>query len=188
MIKNKSDLEYYLAEDAKANDIVAISFYERFLTVFDPNLIWLFIKCLRSYEYYLNTDQRSVFIRIKRKYFLYHYKKLGYKLGFSIPPNVFGSGLRIPHYGTIVVHPFAKVGSKCVIQAGVNIGVNNGGVPTIGDNVYIGPGAKLFGAIVIADDVAIGANAVVTKSFTESNITIAGIPAKIIKHHKANER
>lgn len=75
-----------------------------------------------------------------------------------------------------------------MIQAGVNIGVNNGGVPTIGDNVYIGPGAKLFGAIEIANDVAIGANAVVTKSFTESNITIAGIPAKIIKHQKANER
>jgi serine O-acetyltransferase len=188
MIKNKSDLEYYLAEDAKANDIVTLSSYEQFLTFFDPNLLWTFIKCLRKYEYYLNTNQSNLLIRIKRKYFLYHYKKLGYQLGFSIPPNVFGPGLRIPHYGTIVVHPFVKVGSNCVIQAGVNIGVNNGGVPTIGDNVYIGPGAKLFGSIEIANDTAIGANAVVTKSFTESNITIAGIPAKIIKHQKANER
>lgn len=188
MIKSKLDLEYFLAEDAKANDIISVSFYEQFLKFFDPNLLWSFIRYLRKYEYYLNTDQSGLFIRLKRKYFLYEYKKLGYKLGFSIPPNVFGPGLRIPHYGTIVVHPSAKVGSRCVIQAGVNIGVNNGGVPRIGDNVYIGPGAKLFGAIEIANDVAIGANAVVTKSFLESNITIAGIPAKIIKYQKANER
>jgi serine O-acetyltransferase len=158
------------------------------LSIFDPNFLWSFIRYLRKYEYCLNTNDRGLFIRLKRKYFLYQYKKLSYKLGFSIPPNVFGPGLRIPHYGTIVVHPFAKVGANCVIQAGVNIGVNNGGVPTIGDNVYIGPGAKLFGAIEIANDIAIGANAVVNKSFLESNCTIAGIPAKIIKYHKADER
>ena len=35
MIKNKSDLEYYLAEDAKANDIVRLSSYEQFLTFFE---------------------------------------------------------------------------------------------------------------------------------------------------------
>jgi serine O-acetyltransferase len=188
MLNNKVNLNYYLYEDAKANDIVSISNYERFLTLFNPNLIWLFIKYLRHYEYYLNANKKDIFFRIKRKYYLVKYKKMGYKLGFSIPPNVFGPGLRIPHYGTIVVHPFVKIGANCVIQAGVNIGVNNDGVPTLGDNVYIGPGAKLFGNITIGNNVAIGANTVVTKSFPQSNITIVGVPAKIIKNQKADER
>lgn len=48
--------------------------------------------------------------------------------------------------------------------------------------MYIGPGAKIFGDIFIADNIAIGANAVVNKSFYESNITIAGVPAKKISN------
>ncbi|HEY3363291.1 MAG TPA: hypothetical protein VGK06_16105 [Methanosarcina sp.] len=50
----------------------------------------------------------------------------------------------------------------------------------MGNNVYIGPGAKIFGNIVIADNIAIGANSVVNKSFYERGISIAGIPAKKI--------
>jgi serine O-acetyltransferase len=52
--------------------------------------------------------------------------------------------------------------------------------PQIGNNVYIGPGAKIFGEIVIADNIAIGANSVVNKSFYEKGISIAGVPAKKI--------
>ena len=48
----------------------------------------------------------------------------------------------------------------------------------IGDNVYIGPGAMLFGPIRIADEIAIGANSVVNRSFEEPGITIAGAPAR----------
>ncbi|HMP14590.1 MAG TPA: hypothetical protein PKD70_11975, partial [Saprospiraceae bacterium] len=48
------------------------------------------------------------------------------------------------------------------------------------NNVYIGPGAKIFGAIQIADNVAIGANAVVNKTFGESGVVIGGVPAKVI--------
>ena len=52
--------------------------------------------------------------------------------------------------------------------------------PTIGNNVEIGFGAVIIGKI-IADGIKIGANSVVTKSFLEPNITIAGVPAKKIK-------
>jgi serine O-acetyltransferase len=50
----------------------------------------------------------------------------------------------------------------------------------IGDNCYIGPGAKIFGAIEIGPDVAIGANAVVNKSFPGGGVTLGGIPARVI--------
>ena len=51
-------------------------------------------------------------------------------------------------------------------------------VPKIGNNVFIGPGAVIFGAIEIADGIAIGANSYVDKSFTRKDITIAGGPAR----------
>lgn len=67
----------------------------------------------------------------------------------------------------------------------VNIGASRGknGAPIIGNNVYIGPGAILFGDITIADNVSIGANATVNRSFTESNVVIAGTPAEIVKRN-----
>lgn len=49
--------------------------------------------------------------------------------------------------------------------------------PQIGDNVYIGVGAKIIGKVKVADNVAIGANAVV-KSIVEEGITVAGVLAK----------
>ena len=68
------------------------------------------------------------------------------------------------------------------MHACVNIGASNGEkeAPQFGDNVYIAPGAKIFGNITIASNTAIGANAVVNKSFLEENTIIAGIPAKVI--------
>jgi len=65
----------------------------------------------------------------------------------------------------------------------VNIGTAAGqseAAPTIGDNCYIGPGAKLFGPIEIGSNTAIGANAVVNRSFPDGHLTLGGIPAKQI--------
>lgn len=53
--------------------------------------------------------------------------------------------------------------------------------PIIGDNVYIGPGAILFGNITIADNVTIAANATVNKSCEVQNVVLAGTPAKVVK-------
>jgi len=98
------------------------------------------------------------------------------------PPNVFGSGLYIPHFGSIVVSPGARIGRNCILHANVVIGQHGGESPMIGDNVFIGPGAKIFGSVKIADNVWIGANAVVTKDVGEANAVVAGIPAKIVGH------
>ena len=58
--------------------------------------------------------------------------------------------------------------------------------PVIGDNVYIGPGAKLVGGGYIADDVVIGANAVVVGSIEEKGVTVGGIPAKKISNNNSS--
>lgn len=108
------------------------------------------------------------------------------KLGFTIPVNTFGKGLNIHHYGCIVVNDNARIGENCNIQQGVNIGQNYGSenVPTIGKDVYIGPGAKIFGKVTIADGCVIGANAVVCKDFLEPNKIIIGVPAKQVGDRK----
>lgn len=105
------------------------------------------------------------------------------RLGFSIPINVFGPGVSIPHYGTIVINPNAKIGRNCRIHAGTNIGMHKGGAPIIGDNVYIGPGAILFGEIKVANNVSIGANTIVNTSITEENVIVGGALSSIVKHN-----
>jgi serine O-acetyltransferase len=172
MIQSKSDYKFYLEADKIAlNCTWKDSLF---------NKIWRFEKLLRKYEYYLNC-KKSIIWRPYIFYLQYRYSRLGIKLGFTIPPNVFGPGLSLAHYGTIVISHYAKVGENCRLHVCVNIGTKSKSLnlaPQIGDNVYIGPGAKLFGDIKIADGIAIGANSVVNKSFLEQNITIAGIPAK----------
>lgn len=111
----------------------------------------------------------------------YKFRKISVKLGFSIPLNVFGPGLSLAHRGNIIVNPQTKIGENCRIHVGVNIGAHHDKAPRIGNNVYIGPGAIIFGDIEIADNISIGANATVNKSFTEENVVIAGTPAKIVK-------
>lgn len=104
----------------------------------------------------------------------------GRRLGISIYPGAFGPGLSIAHIGSIVVNGNARIGENCRIHAGVNIGTGGGesDVPTIGNNCYIAPGAKIFGRITIGDNVAIGANAVVNRDFPQGNCTLVGVPAR----------
>ena len=87
-----------------------------------------------------------------------------------------------------MVNPQAKVGINCRIHEGVNIGATNGSdkAPIIGNNVFIATGAKIIGDITIANDVCIGANAVVTKSITEPGTTWGGVPAKKISNNNSH--
>lgn len=139
-----------------------------------------FIKQLRKTEY-INNCCKSFVGKIRK---LMAYRKLQQierLCGYEIPLNVFGPGLSVPHFGTIVVNGSARIGANCRIHVGVNIGTAKdfgSACPKIGDNVYIGPGAKLFGDIVIADGCVIGANAVVCKSCFNFGKKLIGVPAK----------
>ncbi|WP_240619227.1 serine O-acetyltransferase [Chitinophaga costaii] len=103
-------------------------------------------------------------------------------LGFSIPINIFEEGLCIVHYGSIVASRHAKIGKNCTIHSCVNIGGSSDRTAAkIGDNCFIGPGVKIFNTIEIGNNVKMGANAVVNKSFEDGNVVIAGTPAKIVR-------
>lgn len=189
MITCLNDYKSYLIQDR-----IALGYSERMTFVQKvklflwPDKTYQFEKALRKYEYLHNCRKKSLFWLIRYVYAKYRHRKLSLQLGFTIGPNIFGPGLSIPHYGTIVINPNVRVGSNCRLHVGVNIGASGGAekVPTIGDNVYIGPGAILFGDIKIGNNVMIGANSTVTKSFEEDHIVIAGSPAKIIRRNEHN--
>lgn len=110
--------------------------------------------------------------------------RLTYKLGISIPPSTkIGSGFYIGHFGGIVVSGRSVIGKNCNISQGVTLGKanrgRNKGYPTLGDNVYIGPGAKIVGAVKIGNNVAIGANCVVTTDIPNNSVVV-GVPGKVI--------
>ena len=188
MIKTNDELKFYLEQDNIANGRNKLAKPRRYSNS-SKNQIHKFLILLRKVEYY---EKKKSLIKILYFNILkYKFNRLSVKLGFFIMPNVFGHGLAIAHSGPIIVNDLAKIGKNCRISVGVNIGINesinskggiDGDIPKLGDNIYIGPGAKIFGKIIIANNIAIGANAVVTKSFLEENITIAGVPAKKISN------
>ena len=121
-------------------------------------------------------------------YLIYRLKlnRLSYKSGIQIPDTTqIGKGFYIGHFGCIVISDQTIIGNNVNISQGITIGRTNRGekqgVPTIGNDVYIGPGAKIIGKINIGNNITIGANAVVTSNVPD-NACVAGIPAKIISY------
>ena len=107
-----------------------------------------------------------------------------YKFGCSIPHSTsIGRGFYIGHIRDIVINERAVIGENCNISQGVTIGqANRGrrkGTPVIGRNVYIGPGAKIVGAVHVGDHVAIGANCVVTDDVPDHAVVV-GVPGRVI--------
>jgi len=101
--------------------------------------------------------------------------------GISIPAAcIIGKGLRIHHFGGIILHPTARLGNNCTIYQGVTIGDRggSGGAARIGNNVIIGAGAKIIGEITIGNDCVIGANSVVTRDMPDGSVA-TGNPASI---------
>ena len=121
-------------------------------------------------------------------FILRHYH---YKYGIELPKGTkVGEGFYIGHFGGIIISGGAVIGRNCNISQGVTIGVagrgEKRGIPIIGDGVYIGPGAKVIGKIYVGNNVAIGANAVVTKDVPD-NAVVVGIPAKVISFNSAKD-
>lgn len=183
MIKSLEDYRYFLKADSIALRKNGLSFKKRIRFFFFPDYIWKFQRILRKYEYYKNTSQNSFLKKVILLFVYWQYRRISLKMGFSIPANVFGPGLSIAHYGTIIVNHNSKIGANCRLHACVNIGASGGdkNAPKIGDNVYIGPGAKIFGDITIPCNTAIGANSVVNKTIEGEFNILAGIPVRVIR-------
>lgn len=181
-IRTKADYRYYLAEDMRACD-PALASWRPWHAIKYPTLAWQ--RKLRLAEFMINRSKGPL-SKALAFYFRYRARKAGIRLGFSIPPNVFGPGLCLVHWGTIVVNNEARVGARCRLHPCTVIGGRATGAPRLGDDCYIGPGAKLMGNIEIGDHVRIGANAVVNKSFPAASILV-GVPARALPQRGVEE-
>lgn len=183
MILSKKDLADYIAADT--GHIKNVGAKEHIIAVFAryPYVdIKKYMCFLRKQEYYINTANKSRIRGLLGIVCERRKNRLGNRMGIEISPNCCGRGLRIWH-ANIVINYNAVIGENCTLHGANCIGYNGltEDAPVIGNNVDIGYGAVIIGGIQIAEDIKIGANAVVNRSFTEPGVTIAGVPAKVIK-------
>lgn len=139
---------------------------------------------LRKAEFYLNTNKKIRFSLVK-----FRLRKIQTKYALYIPFNCCGRGLHIVHLGSVLINNTATIGENCSfhMNTAVVAGGTNDFSPVIGNGVIVGYGAVVLGKVEIANNVAIGANAVVNKSVVENNVAVAGVPAKVISHNGTME-
>lgn len=126
-------------------------------------------------------------LRIYNSYFGRYGSWIGY-------PSKFAGVPCFPHgcYG-VFISGGAKIGKNTVIFQQVTIGSNTlndsemAGSPTIGENVYIGAGAKIIGKVVIGDNCRIGANAVVYQDMPSNSVAVQS-PTRIIQKSNLDNR
>ena len=175
MINEKSDLRDFLDYEKAKYGISGITSFAKYLAGNETEVIWMFQRRLRITEYHKNVRHK---VRYYINLLLLNYMRNKYGLHISL--NVFDKGLRIMHLGSILTNDNVRVGKNCYVHintAFVAQGVKNE-TPVLGNDIIVGVGATILGGVYIADGIAIGANAVVNKTFLEENIAVAGIPAK----------
>lgn len=92
----------------------------------------------------------------------------------------FGPGFVLIHSMGVVINGSVRGGANVSIEHQVTIGAERRQSPVIGDDVFIGAGAKILGSITIGDGARIGANAVVLRDLPP-HVTAVGIPARIVR-------
>jgi serine O-acetyltransferase len=177
MIKNPFKLLAYDIKNAMKNDPAARNPVEVFL-------VYPFIHALIHYRI-------SHFFYKKKFFFIARVISQISRMftGIEIHPGAkIGKGLFIDHGMGVVIGETAEVGDNVTLYHGVTLGGTGKDTgkrhPTIGNNVFIGSGAKILGPIVVGDNVKIGANAVVLKDIP-SDCTAVGIPVRIIYRKRA---
>ncbi|MDD2848561.1 MAG: serine acetyltransferase [Desulfuromonadaceae bacterium] len=131
---------------------------------------------------------------ILKTYYLRRYNKLSLKFGAYVGYNAQIVDIpTLPHslFG-IFISDLSAIGRNCVIFHHVTIGSNTlqdskgQGAPIIGDNCYIGVGAKIIGNIRIGNNVRIGANCVVTQDIPDDHTVVLPLPRLIARNNMNN--
>ena len=185
MIKNRTDLKYYLRKDFEAQKmesplLAKFSFGENYA-------MYRYMKNLRYLEFYKNNKNGNLWYVLLYAYHLLKYRRYCLKYQIHIEPNTVGYGFAMIHPGFRRVGYSMRIGNNCTILPNVLLGRKSPNISEdnliveIGDDCYLGAGCLIMGPVKIGNNVTIGAGSVVTKDFPD-NVVIAGCPAKIIKY------
>lgn len=133
-----------------------------------------------TYLFRKTNNASNILSRVFWKFLL---RQCMLRTGIQIPDGtLIGPGLKIGHFGTIVINPEAKIGRNFNIAHGTLIGNSQGkkaGVPIIGDNVCLQANSIVVGGVTIGDNVLIAPGAFVNFDVPSNSIVI-GNPGKII--------
>lgn len=182
MIQTRRELAFFIAADRIMNGYPAkktiLSFFKETFAIGGAKVVVIgYLRHLRRYAYYYNTNKRSLWHKIMMVYEHQRLAKYAIKTGFSIGPNSLDYGVVIPHYGTIVINEASHIGPFAVLHTATCIA---GGGKFIGEGFYLSSGSQLVGEFNIGDNVTIAAHSLVNKSFGD-NVLIAGSPATVKK-------
>lgn len=180
MISSKKELQFYLQADRMMNRGEFVpSWRTRIKTLFVPDYTIQWLRAMRHVSFYKSRTGGGKIQYVK---WLRRYKKLSLKLGFSIEPDVFGYGLVVPHYGTIVVGGTNRVGNYAVLHSSSCIA---DGTSVIGDGLYLSTGAIISSHVELGNNITISANSTVNKSVSQNNVLLVGAPAYVKKESVA---
>jgi len=98
----------------------------------------------------------------------------------------FGPGFVLGHSTGVVINGAVRGGRNVILEHQVTIGAEAGCNPILGDDVYVGAGAKILGAVTVGDGARVGANAVVVKD-VEAQSTVAGVPARCVRRREQDK-
>lgn len=91
----------------------------------------------------------------------------------------FGPEFVLIHSHGVVINTRVAGGRRILIEHGVTIGAEKNAAPALGDDIFIGAGAKIIGGVQVGSGARVGANAVVVDD-VPPNVTVAGVPARIV--------
>lgn len=163
----RSDLNCVLERDPAARNVLEVLlFYPGVHAVWGQRIThWLWVHNLKLFGRGLSQILRAL-------------------TGIEIHPGAqIGPGLFIDHGMGVVIGETAEIGSNVTLYHGVTLGgtsLQKGKRhPTLEDNVVVGAGAKILGAITIGENSRIGANAVVVKP-VPANSVVVGVPGQVV--------
>lgn len=139
-------------------------------------------------SHWLQVDPPNALVRIPLKilaFFAVKFCLVFMEMDIDPQANI-GGGLYIGHIGGVHINPGAVLGKNCDLAHRVTIGASamgRGGIPVLGDEVYVGTGAVLVGKIRVGDGAKIAANSLVITNVPAGS-TVMGVPGRIVMRPK----
>lgn len=171
-IHDRNDYLLFLRLDLEAHGLTRWRARYRFTR---PEL--LFQRSLRAAEYYQTKNGPARLLYAWHRLVL---KRRSLATGIAISPGSCGPGLSVPHYGSVIIHRDARVGAFCRIHSATNIGTYRGHAPRLGDFVYVGPGAVIYGDVSVGSRSIVGAGVVLGRSVPSDSMAKTSAPLEIV--------
>ena len=180
-IKSKAMLKEYIEADCARYPLYGRRYLSYLLQISEGAILRKHSVLLRKTEYFINTGKKLRAFIFRARLMRFHNRT-----GLRMPLNICGKGMYIFHTLPLCINGNVNIGENCRIMPFVCLvgDDKNDDCPTIGNNVTLGIGCTILGDVYIADGITVGAGAVVTKSFYEPGISIAGVPARKVGEAK----